>query len=626
MGTGSWERWRPRVAIGLVIAVYLGAGVLANLPSWLGGVTHTMQCGGCGDSGQEVWYLAWAAHAVAHLQDPLRTNWINYPYGADLADNTSMPLAGVIGLPITFLFGPVATFNVLFSLAFAGSASAFFFVLRRFTTFMPAAFIGGLLYGFSPYMVGQGEGHLFLLLAPVPPLMLLLGDEILVRQRWKWWLAGIVLGLLMIVQLGWSAEILACTIAVACIAVVLCAIARRHLIRERLRYVIKAVVLGFVVLLPVAAWFAIVSRTGPEHLAGPVHPVKVLAGLSTDVAGLFIPTVNQHFSFGLSTTGTSFLRLAARTSSSVPDPAENGSYVGIPILLLMAAGLYRFRRDGLVLFSIAMAAVSALLSMGSYLHVWGHDSHIPLPFVFLTKLPFVQSEVASRYTLFMWLFIGLAVAVILDRARRDQPGKPELDGQDGIGGQDRLQAQDGPHGEGGAPRRARGALPLMAILAVLGLFSLVPGWPYNIDQVFTPSALVAPTVDHSPVGSTLLTYPLARNTHNLPMVWQAFDRFQYRIPAGEAAVRSAHEGGPAETAFNDCWLNPTEQLPPSKLVAGARNNLATWQIRTVVVAETNSINPACAVRFLTEVLGRAPVIERGAAVWTDVHVGSGTSP
>jgi hypothetical protein len=252
----DWEVWRPRITIAVVLAVYLALGVLANLPAWLGGASHTVQCGACGDIGQEVWFLAWSAHAVTHLQDPLRTNLLNYPYGADLADNTSMPLAGALGIPITWLFGSIATYNVLFSLAFAGSAAAAFFVLRRFTSWTLAAFTGGLLYGFSPFMVAVGQGHLFLLLAPVPPLMFLAFHEILVRQQARWWLAGGALGLLMIVQLGWSAEVLAMALTIAAIGVVVLALARPHLIRQRLPYALKAVVLGFVILAPLALWLA----------------------------------------------------------------------------------------------------------------------------------------------------------------------------------------------------------------------------------------------------------------------------------------------------------------------------------------------------------------------------------
>jgi hypothetical protein len=159
----------------------------------------------------------------------------------------------------------------------------------------------------------------------------------------------------------------------------------------------------------------------------------------------------------------------------------------------------------------------------------------------------------------------------------------------------------------------------MGILAILGIVSLVPGWPYNIGHVFTPPALVRPTVDQGPAGSTLLTYPLARSSHNLPMVWQALDGFQYRIPAGEAATANAHEGD-LEGAFNSCWLDPREFAPLRVLVAPARGTFRLWQVRTVVIPLSHAVNPVCAVRFVQEVLDRAPVIERGAAVWTDVHV------
>jgi hypothetical protein len=594
--------WRGRIAIAVVLAIYLCLGVMANLPSWTGGVTHTMQCGACGDSGQEVWFLAWGAHALTHLQNPLRTNWLNYPWGVDLADNTSMPLAGAIGTPITLLAGPVATFNVLFSLAFAGSAAAMFFVLRRFTNWIPAAFVGGLLYGFCPYMIGQGEGHLFLLLAIVPPLMVLLLDEIIVRQRGRWWLMGIALGLVMIVQLGWSAEVLALILAVAAIGVIVLGIARRQLIAAHFPYAAKAIVLGVVLLVPFAAWFAIVARTGPEHVAGAVHPPHVLADLSTDLAGLIIPSLNQHFSFGLSSTGSSFMYLTSRIGAQQPDVAENGSYVGIPILLLLILGAARFRRDGLVRFSVVMAALSLLLSMGSRLRVWNHETPIYLPFDIFTHLPFVQSEVAARYCLFMWLFIAMAVAVILDRARWTRPARSRLHGQ---------------------PRWARNIayspLPVLSVLAVAGVVSLAPGWPYNISQVHMPVALVRPIVVPDIDSGTLLTYPLARNIHNLPMVWQAVDGFEYRIPAGEATLGNDHAGA-TEAAFTTCWqVTKTGLVPSPVLIPAVQADFVTWQVQAVVIPLQNSINPMCAVRFVQEVLGRPPVYERDAAVWTGVE-------
>ena len=66
-----------------------------------------------------------------------------------------MPLLGLLGAPITFLMGPIAAFNVLVNLAFISSATACYFIVSRFVTWWPAAFVGGLVYGFSPYAVAR---------------------------------------------------------------------------------------------------------------------------------------------------------------------------------------------------------------------------------------------------------------------------------------------------------------------------------------------------------------------------------------------------------------------------------------------------------------------------------------
>ena len=46
-------------------------------------------------------------------------------------------------------------------------------VLRRWTNWWPAAFVGGLLYGFSAYET-TGNPHLFVVFVPLPPIFFLL--------------------------------------------------------------------------------------------------------------------------------------------------------------------------------------------------------------------------------------------------------------------------------------------------------------------------------------------------------------------------------------------------------------------------------------------------------------------
>ena len=112
-------------------------------------------------------------------------------------------------------------------------------------------------------MVGQGEGHIFLLLAPLPPIMFLLLDEILVRQSARWWLVGIIFGLVMNIQLGWSAELLACIMAVAGVGIVVLASRGLALSGSTSPMQPRLCFSAVVVLLPAAAWFALVSRNRP---------------------------------------------------------------------------------------------------------------------------------------------------------------------------------------------------------------------------------------------------------------------------------------------------------------------------------------------------------------------------
>ena len=77
---------------------------------------------------------------------------MGYPHGVNLLANTSSVAIGVALAPITWIFGPIATFNVALFLSPVLSALAMFILVRRWVTWMPAAFVAGLLYGFSPFV------------------------------------------------------------------------------------------------------------------------------------------------------------------------------------------------------------------------------------------------------------------------------------------------------------------------------------------------------------------------------------------------------------------------------------------------------------------------------------------
>ncbi|MGB7051620.1 MAG: hypothetical protein WBG41_08635, partial [Acidimicrobiales bacterium] len=111
------------------------------------------------DFTQAMWFMAWVPHAIGHGLNPLFSNAIYVPRGVNLMDSASSPLLGLFTAPFALVVNPVVRANLLLLLAMPVSATAGFVVLRRWQVWVPAAALGGLIYGFSPYMVGQTLEH-----------------------------------------------------------------------------------------------------------------------------------------------------------------------------------------------------------------------------------------------------------------------------------------------------------------------------------------------------------------------------------------------------------------------------------------------------------------------------------
>ena len=196
-------------------------------------------------------------------------------------------------------FGPVATLNVAVTLSPALSSLAMFILLRRWVSWTPAAFFGGLLTGFHPsFITNLTDAHFFLGMAVVPPLVVACLDELLIRQRSRPIVTGIVLGLLVTLQFFVSTEVLLVTAIMGVVGLVLVLgyASWKHfdLVRQHTRYAVVGLTSGAVtagVLLAYPAWFA---------LAGPAHCLEVWANVDLKAGGsslnhLFVQSHRRPF-------------------------------------------------------------------------------------------------------------------------------------------------------------------------------------------------------------------------------------------------------------------------------------------------------------------------------------------
>ncbi len=164
------EQSPPTRQSGRALAIAGGLYLVASLIVWWHVLPHpsTLTTCGCGDAALTLWVIKWPAYALSHGLNPFYSSRLFVPVGINMAPN-SLGL-GVAAAPVTWLFGPVASLNVIDILSPPLSALAMYWLLVRWVPWAPAAFVGGLFFGFSPFvLVSLALAHPnFGLLAPIP--------------------------------------------------------------------------------------------------------------------------------------------------------------------------------------------------------------------------------------------------------------------------------------------------------------------------------------------------------------------------------------------------------------------------------------------------------------------------
>lgn len=565
------SRWRALAAL----LTYLALAVWYFRLTWVAPRDATI--GVYGDPWLFVWFLKWDQFALAHAHSPLVSPYLNVPAGVNLMWNTAVVLPGLLLAGATATLGPVFTYNLLVTLAIALSAWSAYLVFRRYVASHLAAGIGGLLYGFSPYMVAHALGHLHLILAMTPPLVLALVDEILVRQRVAPAWLGLALGALAAGQLLTAEELLASELLVATAALGLLVVLYRRQVRARAAYAAKALALAAVVCLVLVAWPLFVQFTGPGRPHTSIQPPGVAV---TDLANFVVPTRLQQL------TSAGAVAISDRFTGNV---SEWDGYLGVPLLLLLAGVAARWWRRPLVRVASLLALGLAILSLGPRLHVAGRITRVHLPWRAVEAVPVVYDLLPNRLMLYVFLLAGLLVAVFADAV---------------IGLRDRRMA----------------ALGIAAL--VVALAPLLPRSPSPSTKLAVPP-FFAQAVRRIPQGSVALVAPFAHYPPSVaPMLWQAQSGMRYRMPEGyfvsaDAAGRA--QFGPTATPVSRAMEAIQTGRPPPAMTPGQRAGLIAvlrgWGVRTVLVGPMG--HQSTMVAFFTALLGRPPTPVGGVFAWWD---------
>jgi len=581
--------WRAPVAL----LTYLGLAALLFAQAWMHPFTSFI--GYRGDAEPVMWFLSWHRFALAHGLNPLFTTYLDYPAGFNVMANTSMPLVGTALSPITAIFGPVFTYNTVETLALGLSGWSAYLLIRRHVTSHVAAALGGLVYGFSPLMLGQSLGHPHVTMAFLPPIIFIALEEAVIRQRRPPVPIGVLLGALGAAQAFIGEDVLAMTAIVGLLAIGLLAGTHPGQVRVRRDHALRVFGIAALTFILLAGPAVAFQFLGPQATHDRAHGPNFWV---SDLLGFVVPTKLQWL------TLPPLLALRDRLTGTL---IESSNYLGIPLIAVIAWISWRLWSDTRVRLVALVGVLAAMLSLGVTIHAAGRLTLVPVavlalafPFfrrvlpgrlllyefliawVAMAQVPPLTNMLPIRLTLFVFLMAGVLLAVFVDHLVRGQ-----------------------------APR----SRVLAGAVAILALAPLIPSLPYPATPIEVP-----PFFAHSaiPDGSVAVIFPFVDPTHTAAELWQAQSGMRFKMPEGYAFVPPGQgNADPPPSATRAAGLAIEGGADPSGFPDGLQDQvlreLKAWHVRTVIVGPMQ--NQARMVAFITGVLARDPVQSGGVYVW-----------
>jgi hypothetical protein len=419
VGAGKWSGRlgsipRPVTVHVAVLIGYLAAGIAVNWTRAAYLPDHVVP-GDARDTGLFVWDFWWMARSVVHLSNPWFTHYLAAPVGTPLAFHVLMPLPGVLMAPVTLVYGPSFTYNLLSAAAPGLMCYAMYRAARLWLPSQIGAIAAGAFFGLSTMMTWNSWYEIQLALGAI---FLPLAVEAAVRLgRRPGWRQAAILGVVLGAALLTDQE--------------------------------SAILAGILAAAALLPWLARRPASGGDRAWVKLRSAALAAAVTAAVASPQLIAMAQQARAGDASVSQGALAADYQNSGAplqqIFSPSPRVAFFG----LKSVAGLYNHSHPGLTftaygwvltvlaLFGLAVcwrrrsARLLALFWLGSTITalgtgiVIGNQRHVPLaeawhgirvsvimPYTWLVRIPLLSSfREANRFT-----ELGLVPAALLAAA------------------------------------------------------------------------------------------------------------------------------------------------------------------------------------------------------------------
>ncbi|MBV8357173.1 MAG: hypothetical protein JO189_04445 [Deltaproteobacteria bacterium] len=394
----SMDRRSATLQSACAFLIYLAVSLLFFSLPLMGHFGHRF-IGGRSDPLIQMWALAWWPHALANDVHPIISQAIWAPTGYNLAWTTSIPGPSLLLYPITRLFGPLVSYNILCFLCSPIAAFSAFLLCRYLTEQFWPAIVGGYIFGFSQYMLAHVFGHLFLLfIFPIPLAIYIALLRFRRRITRTTFISLLVVALLF--EFFSSTELFATTAVFGAAAFALSWLIWQAAIAADIREV--AIELGCAYLVTVVLAAPYLYYVLALGVPAPINPGVVY---SNDLLAFAVPTPVLY-------VGRAFGEVVSHFRSG---GVETAAYLGPGfwiILVLYIESSWSTKPGKFLILSLMFIG---LMSLGPILHVDGIE-RVPAPWLVFSKLPLINQALPARFGMYLFLVAAVITSLYLSQS------------------------------------------------------------------------------------------------------------------------------------------------------------------------------------------------------------------